>query len=691
MPLLERGFARSGGNKTGLATRLGIDVGGTFTDLVFYDDETGEVRVAKGPTTPASPDQGVAVLVAKVLSPELVRASEYFLHGTTIGINALLERKGAKVGLLVTRGFRDVLEIRRGDRDSMYDMLWKPLEPLVPRRLRLEVTERMLAGGTIDTPLSHDDVCEAVEAFRAEGVDSIAVVFINAYANPQHELEAEQVLRASGFDGDVSLSHLISGEYREYERTSTAVIDAYVRTRVSTYLRSLEATLRGQGFCGELLVTRSGGGAMTFHEAEARPVETILSGPVAGAVGTAELCRQLGVANAITADVGGTSFDTCLIANGRPEVKYEGRVLGMPVQTPWVDVRSIGAGGGSIAYVDAGLLRVGPRSAGAAPGPVCYGRGGVEPTVSDAAAVLGMLAFGELAGGVTLDIESARLALRELDAQLGLDAEAAAQGVLRIAVSAMANEIESMTVERGHDPRQSVLVAFGGAGPLLACLLARELQMREFLIPNFAGNFSAWGLLGQDVTRAAARTSIHRLDAEGIGAANEILAGLFERLADGGGDGSRILEPAVDLRYVGQEYTLTIHPPAHGERIARDAESLRRIFAEEYERTFSHVLDEEVEIVAVRATTRRPLPRKAKERFAADEAGAHAAVTIDAHSFARGQRIPFEVVHRSALASGAELVGPAIVLEDTTTSYVDAGFVATVHPTGVLFVHDTDA
>jgi N-methylhydantoinase A len=672
-----------------MATRIGVDVGGTYTDLVYYDDESGEVRVDKAPTTPASPEDGVAGLVAEALPPDLLAEVEYFLHGTTIGINALLERKGARVGLLTTRGFRDVLEIRRGDREAMYDMLWIPPEPLVPRRLRLPVTERIRADGTVHTAFVEEDVAEAVERFCEEGVESVAVVFINAYANPVHELAAEAALRKHGFESDITLSHLVSGEFREYERTSTAVIDAYVRPRVSRYFRSLEQRLTEQGFRGRCLVTRSGGGAMTFREAEARPFETIMSGPVAGAVGSAELCRRLELPLAVTADVGGTSFDTCLITDGRPEVKYEGSIDGMPIQTPWVDVRSIGAGGGSIAYVDAGLLRVGPRSAGAKPGPACYGRGGTDPTVTDAAAVLGMLGFGELAGGVTLDFDAAREVVGRLARELSFDLDATAQGMLRVAVAAMANAIRSLTLERGRDAREAALMAFGGAGPLLSGLLVRDLEMSQYLIPNYAGNFSAWGLLGQDVTRAAALTTLRRLDDEGLGDANEALAGLFERLSKRDHEAvgaAEIFEPAVDLRYVGQEYTLTIQPPSNGVSIDIGPEELADLFALEYHRTFGHVLDAKVEIVAVRAATRRSLPRKAMEQFAAGTMAEER--TIEAFSFAEEGRTQFRVLPRSALQTGAQLEGPAIILEETTTSYIDSGFVVDVHPTGVLVVRD---
>jgi N-methylhydantoinase A len=680
-----------------VATRLGVDVGGTFTDLVFYDDETGEVILGKGSTTPASPDQGVAEIVSEALGVSLVGSAEYFLHGTTVGINALLERKGAVIGLLTTKGFRDVLETRRGDRDAMYDNLWKPAAPLVPRRLRLPVEERIRADGAIETPLNENDVRRALDVFEAEGVEAVAIVFINAYANPTHELEAATALRTHGFTGEISLSHEVSGEYREYERSSTTVVDAYVRPRVSRYLRRLEDALKKEGFRGECLVTRSGGGAMAFAQAETRPFETIMSGPVAGAVGAGELCRRLNIEQAITADVGGTSFDTCLISNGKPQVKYEGKVLGMPLQSPWVDVRSIGAGGGSIAYVDAGLLlRVGPRSAGAVPGPVCYSRGGTEPTVTDAAAVLGMLAFGELAGGVTLDLEGAVEAVGRLGDQLGLGLDDTARGIVTIANSAMANAIRSVTVEQGQDPRQATLIAFGGAGPLFGSLLARELDVREIVVPNYAGNFSAWGLLGQDLTRSAALTSIRRLDKNGLAAANETLKDLYARLKhQTNGDEPRMgaspdLEPALDLRYAGQEYTLTIYPPGGDGLIVGSAEDVADVFTRDYERTFGHTLVEPIEIVSIRATARRLLPRKAQELVSTDSAARDERRSLDAHSFTRAERCQFEVISRQALQPGTRITGPAIVLEQTATTYVDAGFELEVHESGALRLRDLE-
>jgi N-methylhydantoinase A len=665
-----------------MPTRLGVDIGGTFTDLIFYDDQTGGVRVAKEPTTPAAPEEGVAAAIAAAVPGALVRSAAFFLHGTTVGLNALLERKGAVVGLLATRGFRDVLEIRRGDRDDPYDLLWKQPPPLVPRRLRLPVTERIRADASVHTRIDLEDVRRALDVFREEGVECVAIAFINAYANPAHELEAADALRRFGFVGEVSLSHRVSGEYREYERTATTAVDAYVRPRMATYLTNVEDTLGAAGFGGLSLVTRSGGGAMSFAEARARPFETVLSGPVAGAEGAAELTRNLGLGDVISADVGGTSFDTCLITGGRPQVRYEGRVAGLPVQTPWVDVRSIGAGGGSIAYVDVGgLLRVGARSAGAVPGPAAYGRGGSEATVTDAALVLGMLAEGELAGGIGLDAEAARGALEPLAEQLGLDVEEVARGVVQIVTSSMADAIREITVEQGQDPRDATLMAFGGAGPLFATLLARELEIARIAIPLHAGNFSAWGLLGADLTQTAARTRILRLSADGLADAQGVLAELFAGLGQGEGR-----EIGLDMRYVGQEHTLTVAAdPADG------ADTIRDSFVRDYATTFGHTMQEEVEIVALRATVRTPLPRRAAEQPpGAGSRDGRPARELEAFSFTRLARVPFRVLARAGLRAGDELVGPAIVLEDTATTYLDVGFAARVDPSGALLLTDEE-
>jgi N-methylhydantoinase A len=676
-----------------MATRIGVDVGGTFTDLIFYDDRTGEIRVGKEPSTPSAPEEGVLNAVSAAVPAGRVAAAEYFLHGTTVGLNSLLTRTGAVVGLLATRGFRDILEVRRGDRDDPYDLFWKHPPPLVPRRLRVPVGERMTFDGSVHTPIDLEDVRNALPLFAAEGVTSVAIAFLHAYANPAHELAAAEALRAAGFEGELSLSHLVSGEYREYERTTTTVIDAYVRPRMAAYLAALDERLRASGFAGSLLVTRSGGGAMTFPEAEARPFETILSGPVAGAEGAAELARNLGLGDVIAADVGGTSFDTCLITDGRPQVMYEGRIVGLPVQTPWVDVRSIGAGGGSLAHVDVGgLLRVGPGSAGADPGPACYGRGGTQPTVTDAAFMLGMLGAGVLASGIRLDGAAARNAMAPLAAQLGFESEEVARGVMTIAAANMANAIREITVEQGQDPRRARLVPFGGAGPLFGTLLARELDIREIVVPPYAGNFSAWGLLGADLTQSAARTRIMKVDEGSVEEANALLAELFEgiagRAARTNGHAAAAREVGADMRYLGQEHTITIPLASDNGLITASLAEMRDTFTREYRRTFGHEMDEAVEIVSLRATLRTPLPRRAAEHVTVEESDGAEDSTREAYSFTRGGWTGFRILQRSRLEPGAVLEGPAILLEETATTYLDAEFEARVHESGSLFVTD---
>lgn len=670
-----------------MTTRVAVDVGGTFTDLIFHEGESGEVRVNKGPSDPSALEAGILNVVLGALSDQDLAKAGYFLHGMTVALNALLERKGATVGLLTTSGFRDTLELRRGERAVMNDLRWRPAPPLVPRQLRHEVDERVMADGSVLRPLASADVERALAEFRRLDVTSIAIVFINAYVNPEHELSAEAVLRQAGFAGDISVSHRVTGEYREYERTSTTVVDAYVRPKVSNYLSRLDRDLRRAGFRGQILLTHSGGGLIPIEVARERPFETIMSGPVAGAMGAARLCQLLEIDCAIAADVGGTSFDASLIIDGNPQVKYEGQVIGMPLQTPWVDVRSIGAGGGSIAYVDeVGGLQVGPESSGAVPGPCCYGRGGTEPTVTDAAGVLGMLGPGELSAGLNLDFELSRRALAALGQRLELGVDEAAEGVMKVVTAHMATAIRSLTIEQGRDPRDAQLIAFGGAGPLFGCLLLSELNLPSVVIPQHAGNFSAWGLLAQDVTRSLATTFVHPLDPPGLAAAEAILETLYARLAERTYEyagAMELREPALDLRYQGQEYTLTIRfePNGTGEG---DAGLLRSRFEEEYRRSFSHTLGSAVEIVNVRANLRAMLPKDFRPTIFEGVNSGRA--SIEAYSHNARSRMAFAVVDRASLTANVELAGPAIVCEPTATTYLDAGFKLQVHPTGVLVI-----
>lgn len=672
-----------------MTSRIGIDIGGTFTDLVFYENETGMTLVEKVPTTPSHPEQGCIHAIATTLGDEQVFESGHFLHGTTVGLNALLERRGAVVGLLTTTGFRDVLELRRGSRDEVYNLFASPPQPLVPRHLRLPVNERVRADGEVIKPLQAQDIVTALESFNNKGVTSIAVSFMNAYANPSHELEAERLLRKAGFTGEISLSHRVSGEYRDYERTSTTVIDAFVRARMSNYLEFIKDSLHERGFAGESYITRSGGGSMTFQEAAERPFETIMSGPVAGVEGASELARDQELGDLVTADVGGTSFDTCLITGGRPHLLYQGTIDGMPVQTPWIDVRSIGAGGGSIAHVDVGgLMQVGPQSAGAEPGPVCYGRGGTTATVTDAAFFLGMLGEGQLASGVSLNHEAAAKALAVLARELDIGIEETACGIIAIAGASMAAAIRELTLERGIDARDLSLLAFGGAGPMMATQLARELSIDTIIVPQHAGNFSAWGLLGADLLRATAKTQIVNLSEQGLQQVNDILAELFEKLDTNEAETvtrqKSERQVALDMRYRGQEHTLTLSPSAVDGQIVASPEQLYDHYKEEYHKNYGIELNDELEIVAIRAEVRCKLPRRKQHNSSSMNATCLNGKTLKAYSFAQKAWLDFSVFHRDQLEPGAPVNGPAIILEHTTTTYVDADFWISVDNNGLL-------
>jgi N-methylhydantoinase A len=651
------------------APSIGVDVGGTFTDLVWRGGASGDVRADKLPSTPQSPDEGVLALVDRAVPPAALASAAVFVHGTTVGLNALLQGRRPTIGLVCTAGLRDVLEIGRGNRGEAFNLLWRPKPPLVPRHLRMEVRERVLGDGSVRDPLVVPDVAAVLERFQAMDVELIAVALINAYANPEHELAVEAELRRLGFEGHVSLSHRISGEYREYERTCTTIVDAIVRGPMGSYLRRLESGLAERGFTGEVLVTRSGGGAMTFADAQSRPVETILSGPVAGAIATAQLARRLGLPSAIAADVGGTSFDTCLITDGEVPVLYEGEILDLPLQVPWVDVRSIGAGGGSIAYVDAGgLLRVGPRSAGAQPGPACYGRGGTEPTVTDAALLLGMLPQ-QLASGMDLDAAASEQALAPLGEALGMTTRALAEGVMRIAAASMAEAIRTITVEHGKDPREAALVVFGGAGPQFGTLLAEELDIHTIVVPPLAGNFSAWGLLNVDLAQTVSRTVLLPLDEHAIERIEAHAAKLFAGMGDGG-DGVR-QELRLDMRYVGQEHTLTVEVPWAAGRVEADVATISADFERDYARAFQHVTGEPVEVLNVRALVRANAPERAGEGRPAAAPAQAAPGGTTAWSFAAQEHLTFAVVERDAISADAWTQGPAIVVEPTATTYID--------------------
>lgn len=674
-----------------MATRIGVDIGGTFTDLVVFDDVTGNVTVEKVSTTPSAPEVGCVEAVRKGARGSIIDTCDYFLHGTTVGLNALLERRGAIVGLLCTEGFRDALEIRRGSRAEGCGLIHSPSQPLVPRHLRLPVGERMSAQGTVLRAIERQSIRKALDTFAQHGVTSIGICFLNAYVNPAHEIEAMRVLREEGFKGDISASHRISREYRDYERASTTAIDAFVRARMANYLGRVREGISDLGFKGTCLITRSGGGSMSFDDAKDRSFETIMSGPVAGAEGAAELARQFGLGDLVTGDVGGTSFDAALILDGRPQLLYQGEIDGMPIQAPWVDVRSIGAGGGSIAHIDVGgLLQVGPQSAGATPGPACYGRSGKNATVTDAALYLGMLGSGQLASGLALDRHKAEAALQAVAEQLGATVRATAIGVIKIVCAGMANAIREITIERGVDPRGLKLLSFGGAGPMLATQIARELEMDSIIVPPYAGNFSAWGLLGSDLIRSTARTRLFRLSDDELEALDVVVDELFQELEQHGDEPhfrkTSTRELSLSLRFTGQEHSLTIPVALCNGRRSASAAELAAAFRDAYLRSFGAVLNGSAEIIGLRAQLRMPLPRTARrqsEKLGASTAKDHAE-NHALHSFAAGKQVAARTLQRTSLRAGEQHAGPAIIYEETATTYVDADFTYGVDEHGCL-------
>ena len=675
-----------------MATRIGVDIGGTFCDVVYYDGATNRIEVAKGPSTPDAPHEGVISIVASEIPAGLLARCGYFVHGSTVGLNALLERKGAKSAILATRGFRDLVEIRRGERRHTNDIFSKPVPALVPRRYRFEVNERIHASGAIEQPVDRTQIGEIAKLLKAEKIESVAVVLINAYLHPRHELEIETILRAHDYEGTISLSHRVSGEIREYERASTAAIDAFIRPKVSHYLALLDSELQGLGHRGRCLVVGSGGGAMDFAEARERPSAAIQSGPVGGATAAAKLCQTMGLARAVTFDIGGTSTDCCLIKDGQPGRRFEATVAELPIQGAWVDIRSVGAGGGSIAYIDkGGLLCVGPESAGAKPGPACYKRGGVLPTLTDAACLLGMLGPGLLGGGIRLDGAAARHAFAELAAKLGFTVEDAAKAAISVIAANMANAIREVTTETGEDPREAALIAFGGAGPLLATHMMRELEMPQAVIPRYAGNFSAWGLLVQDLERNQSQSHVAPLGETGITEAGAILTRLFARIEAAGGvteepEGGIDYLPSLDIRYAGQSYTLNVPVAWTGGRIGDDAPAIAQRFNAQYRQVYGHSLQAPAEIVTIRAMIRTKvgLPDITQEDLPVARLKGHTK-TLKAHSFTAGRQLDFAICQRAELPHRG-LAGPAIVLEETATTYLDDGFRLHRDPSGALII-----
>lgn len=667
--------------------RVAMDIGGTFTDVVCYDERTGAVTASKAPTTPGDLAEGVFAALGRVVDDPA--AISFFVHGTTQGLNALLERKGARVLLLASRGAGDVYRIARGNRDRMFDLRYRKPSPLVPRQDVMEAGGRLDHRGRELEPLDEEAVRRAARRAREEGFDAVAVCLLFSFADPAHELRAGEILRAElGEDVLVVLSHEVAREWREYERTSSAVLEAYTGPVVRRYLARIERRFAERGLSVPVHVMQSSGGLVNASYAMRRPLQTLLSGPVGGTMGGVAAARMLGRENAICVDMGGTSFDVSLVVNGRPDVSAEARIEGYPVLMPIVNLHTIGAGGGSIAYAEAGALRVGPESAGAVPGPACYGRGGTRPTVTDANVVLGRVDPAWFAGGLmTLDEDAASAAVVTLAQELDLDPLRLAEGVCDVANAKMAQAIRTLTVEHGVEPREFALVAFGGAGAMHAVFIARELGISEVVVPRFPGAFSAWGMLEADVRRDLTHPYFRPQDTlDGDDMAGRLAALEREALEALAGQGvpeeRRRVEHAVDLRYEGQDYTLTV--PLRDAAEPGEPGFLATVaarYAEAHTSRYGHATPEApVEFVMLRSTGFGSFPR----------AAAGAAEPREEPSGDVRDVIFDGVVHRTPVLRRAGLsgsfAGPAIVVEETATTVIPPGCLAAVDDNGFLIV-----
>jgi N-methylhydantoinase A len=671
--------------------RVSMDIGGTFTDVVAYDEESGTYAAAKSSTTPRDLTKGVLNALSMVV-PSAENCG-FTVHGTTQGVNAFLQRRGERVLLLATAGAGDVYHIARGNRTRLYDVHFRKPTPLVPRSEIVEIGGRLNYAGEELEPLDADAVREAARRARGEGFGAIAVAFLFSFLNPEHELAAERQLQEElGDEVPVSLSHRVAREWREYERTSSTVLDAYTSPVVRRYLDRLEGELQNRGLKVPLHVMQSSGGIVTAQSARQLSLQTLLSGPVGGTMGGVALTRILGRRNLICVDMGGTSFDVSLVVDGKPDVSTEASLEGFPLLMSVVNIHTIGAGGGSIAYNEAGGLRVGPESAGADPGPACYGRGGAEPTVTDANLLLGRVDPEWFAGGqMTLDVDAARRAVAALALDLHLEPIELADGICDVINAKMAQAIRTLTVEKGIEPREYALVAFGGAGPMHAAFLAQELEIGEVLVPRFPGAFSAWGMLETEIRKDFAHayyaplSDLDHDDLAGVLAEQEREA--FEALAEEGirRETGRV-EHSVDIRYVGQEYTLTI-PLDGATEPTLDGfdEAIANRFDETHETRFGHANPgAPIEFVAVRSTGLGDLGRTEPQHFEPVKAATY---PFEERPVVFGRREQTACVsRRSNLPAGAVIEGPAVVIEETATTVVPPGATARVDGFGTLVI-----
>lgn len=674
---------------------VGVDVGGTFTDLFVLDEAGGAARVVKVPSTRGEEARGFMDGIARVADGADALAT--IVHGTTVGTNALLERKVARTGIITTAGFRDVLEMRRRDRPQTWGLRGN-YEPVVPRDLRMEVNERVLADGTVHTPVDLGQVESAARALLAQSCEAVCVFFVNAYANPANEAQAAARVRAVWPNGNVTAATEVLPEIREFERCSTAVLNAALQPVVGSYLTRLESDLREQGFKGELLVVQSNGGVMSRQTACDVPVRTALSGPAAGVIACAAIARASGFPDVVTGDMGGTSFDVSLVAGGEASLSAQTVIdFGMVVRAPMIQIETIGAGGGSIASVDAGgLLQVGPESAGSNPGPACYGRGNTRPTVTDANVLLGRISADRPLGGgllATMDVDLARAAIEAHVAKpLGLDVHAAAEAILTVANAKMAGAIRVVSIERGHDPRKFAYMPFGGGGALHVCAMMDEVDAAHGIVPRYPGVTSALGCVMADMRHDGVQTlnsALEVLDVDDLLARIDGLAAACQERLDSAGVAFEGIRESIelDMLYVGQSHTVRVE-------IARDALT-RPGIAAAFELAYRAAFGRSLSGIAVRILNLRYARIGQRPKFdlalLAPTCRDMPAVLGRQRVFHDGQWCDAIRYARLDLPVGAQVAGPAILEQPDTTIWIEPGFAGRVDALGNLLISRQDA
>ncbi len=665
--------------------RIAVDIGGTFTDMAAFDEATGKLLFGKALSTHGQLVSGIqATLDSAAID---LKDGNLFLHGSTIAINTLLERNGANTALLITEGFRDIYEIGRVNRPDAYNLFFNKHQPLVKRSLRFEVAERLRADGSTHKPLDEAAVRELAKELRGQGIESVAVLLLHSYRNPAHEQRVKQILTEEIPGAFVCASHELSQEYREFERVSTAVANAYVGPRVSAYLGELEQHLGQQGFEGDFYVVQSTGGLFPSAHARRDCVRMLESGPAAGVIGAQAICAQLGMGDAIAFDMGGTTAKAGVISEGRPLTTGSALIGGyeraLPIQIPMMDIHEVGTGGGSIARIETGnALRVGPQSAGSIPGPVAYGRGGTEPTVTDANLLLGRLDADHFLGGeLKLDLAGCQRQMQERVAgPLGLDPTEAADGILRIAVTQMSYAVKAVTTERGLDAGSFTMVVYGGAGPLHASAIARELGIRKVLIPYAPGYFSAYGMLFSDRRYDYVRSVFRKLDEVSF---DEIEA-LYKSMEDEGRaalaqSGTRpddvVIERAADMRYVGQEHAVTVDLPG-AFFVDKDRSAIKRQFDDLHKvRYGTSAPREPADLVSLRVTVLGTMKKPPKHSVDAGTATPETAALrgVKPVYFRQGGWAETPVYKRELLRAGNEIPGPALIEEHASTTVVQPG------------------